>query len=359
MKRLIPKPKIAITVIVSLLGLSLPSFNLPKTQAMEGPSTQRAVRQLVSEPQVFEQRRSDGEVLAQLRLAPADSPSICNFHVEDLQTAGKADGTVEIASNALKVRFTDLGSKTRFGMDLQPDQETPGRTRITLLHNKKRCALAIDGEKARSIATQMKELFDQGNQAEAKKLTPALKATFSGGQKYGPFARQIAKSSAFGILSTTASIRDSLSSDDAHRNLPLHAIGLAVSILAPSSAKKAAQHHMPSQTSRAQKPPLIKTSHSASVLNHFAGLSPAQDQPNCECCHECFLIMALWIFACIDFYFLCTRWLDWDATYEWWFCGVLTAACIVAAFVFDYWCERDGCGYTESGEPFCLLDLCP
>ncbi|HEV8486806.1 MAG TPA: hypothetical protein VGV87_24895, partial [Blastocatellia bacterium] len=141
MKRLISKPKIAMAVIVSLLALSLPSFNLRKSQAMGLPSTQRGLRQLVAEPQVFEQKLSDGEVLARLRIAPAELPGIVNFHIEDLQTAGKADGTVEMGSSALRVRFTDLGSKTRFGMDLQSDQETPGKTRITLLHNKKRCEL--------------------------------------------------------------------------------------------------------------------------------------------------------------------------------------------------------------------------
>ena len=362
MKRLISKPKIAMAVIVSLLALSLPSFNLPRTQAMERTATERGSRQLASEPQLFEQRRSDGEVLGRLRIAPAESSSAFTFHVEDLQAAGKADGTVEITSNALKVRFKELGTKTRFGMDLQPDQQTPGRTLIVLSHNKKRCEVAIDGERAMSIATQMQELLDQGKQAEAKKLIPAITQTFSGRENYLPFARQIAKSPAFGILSATASIKDSLNSEEAHKNLPLHLIGLAVDMLAPGSAKKTEHLHPASQTSRAQQPRLIKTSFNASVLNRLAGLSLAQDAPNCGCCDECDNIFYGWILGCMLFLFWCVEQVAWDDDWGRWWCEIIVSACIAGAIIFHYWCTHDGCGSVLFGDeilPFCTLGLCP
>ena len=353
------KPKIAIAVIISVLTLSLPFYNLPQAQASGKSSRQKDLRQLAPEPQLLEQRDSTGEVLARLHISPGDLPSTFRFQVEDLRTYAKGDGTVEIGSGAIKVRFMDLASKTRVGIDIRPDQETPHRIRIGLRHNKNRCELAIDGERSKSVATQIRDLSDQGKQAEARRLIPAIGDTFSGRDEYIKFARRVAKSPALGILTAAVSVKESVSSEESHRNLPLHAIGLAANLLAPSSMKKATQHHSPSKTTQAQQPRLIKASYNAGTFNSIASLTAPQG--DCGCCYNCSNITAILIVSCLVGFAYCIASIDpYDEFAAYWeaLCYSFLAGCIVSAFFFDYWCKHEYCGTTEDGIPFCDLGLC-
>src|SRR4030095_3532613 len=218
MMRKMHNPRIAIAVLFSLLTLNLSFLNLPQAQVSAQTGKRPNLGQAVTEPVTFEDKDQDGKTLARLHVSPTESSSRFQFLIEDFQTAGKADGTVEVADGALKVRFTDALSRERLGMDFRPDQWTPGRQTITLLHNKRRCEITIDGARAKEIAGRMQELSDQGRQEEVKQLVPLIRQTFSGGEKYFAFTKRVASSPALGMLATTAALEASLSSGPIHQS---------------------------------------------------------------------------------------------------------------------------------------------
>src|SRR4030095_13074276 len=175
MMRLIAKPTIALGVILSLLTLNLSSLNLPQARVSAQTDKRASLSQLAAEPRTFERKDKDGNTLARLQVSSADSSNRLQFLIEDLQTDGKVDGTVEVADGAFKVRFIDGLNKQRLGMDfashplaalaginnrrvrmgVRSDPLTPGRSTITLLHNKRKCEVTIDGARAREVASRM------------------------------------------------------------------------------------------------------------------------------------------------------------------------------------------------------------
>jgi hypothetical protein len=337
MMRLIAKPTIALGVILSLLTLNLSSLNLPQARVSAQTNRRASLSQLATEPRTFERKDKDGNTLARLQVSSADSSNRLQFLIEDLQTEGKVDGTVEVADGGLKVRFIDGLNKQRLGMDVRSDPLTPGRSIITLLHNKRQCEVTIDGARAREVASRMREFTDQGKQDQAKQLIPLIRQTFSGADKYLAFAKKVASSPAFGMLSTTAALQASLSSEVVHKNMALHVIGLAVTMLAPAGAKSAGEHGPHGTVGRAQRPLAPKVRHDANTVSRAAVLNFAA-QDNCVCCGNCVWAFFGMLFGCIDFWLWC---LDWD---EQWVCDLLAALCVASAYGFFEWCTHDYCG---------------
>ena len=336
MMRSLANRKLAIAVVVALLSMSLPSLNLPQTQVSGKTSQQTVKKRLDVEPQVFEQKGAYGEVLARLRISPSESPNKVQFQIEDLQRGGRGTGTVEVKSKSLKVRIKDQGSKTRLGLDIQPDPASVSRARITLLHNKKEHKITIDAERSRTAGGQIRKLVEQGNQAEAARLIPEFREAFTGAEDYRAFVDEVANSPASSILHATASLKSSLNSDEARQNLPLHLIGFAANMLAPSSMKKIGKQQVDSgRLGRAQQHRLMKTSYNPGAVRRTTASKPALQE---VCCDDCVPIFYGLLFICIDMYFWCLTW-TWDDPWgDPWLCWVLEGICEAGAWGFLIWC---------------------
>lgn len=256
---------------------------------------------------------------------------------------------VEVTSDAVKFRMTDEATRTQFGVEFRPDRDKPGRTRIKLLHNKKRCEIGIDGARAKAIAAKAQELAAQGNKAEVKRLMTEFRDAGSGQKEYLAFARRVANSPAFGILSAAASLKGSATSDE-HQHPVLHIISLAVSLLAPGATKKNVRRDLSGQSAEKQPPRIIKAAHPVKTVKRTGGLSPALQSP-CDCCVDCGNFFYVALMSCIFFYFYCTD--PWGLNWEWWICDILTAGCIYAVYLATDYCFHVQC------YPYCEGDLCP
>ncbi len=337
MMRKIYNPRIAMAVLFSLLMLNLSFLNLPQAQVSAQTGKRPNLGQAVTEPDTFEHKDQDGKTLARLHVSPAESSSRFQFLIEDFQTAGRADGTVEVADGALKVRFTDALSKQRLGMDFRPDPSMPGRHTITLLHNKRRCEVTIDGARAKEIAGRMQELSDQGKQEEVKQLVPLIRQTFSGGEKYFEFTKRVASSPALAMLATTAALEASLSSEQISRSLTLQALNGAVKLLAPDTVKSAANLRSSAQV-RAQ-PRLLKASYSPKGQYRLSIRQPGlvRDELACDLCPLWFLSIL------VGCYF------EWDLCHsllpmvDWWLCDSIAFFCIDVAVLYLNWCIQVYC----------------
>jgi hypothetical protein len=336
MMRSVANRQIAIAAIVALLSMSLPSLSLPQTQVSGNTFQQKVAKRLAIESQVFERKGLYGEVVARLSVSPAESPNRVQFQIEDLQRGERCTGTVEVKPKALKIRFKDEGSKTRLGLDIQHDQTSASSARITLRHNKKQHNLTIDGEKSRTVGGQMRTLVEQGNQLEAARLIPEFRKAFTGAEEYKAFVDEVASSPGSGILQATASLKASLSSEEVRQNLPLHLIGFAANMLAPSSMKKYGKQIESRLLNRAQPPRVVKTSYNPGALTATAALKPASQAE--VCCDHCVPIFLGLLFGCIDMYFWCLSW-TWDDPWgDPWLCWVLEGICEAGAWGFLIWC---------------------
>ena len=337
MMRSLANRKLAIAVVVALLSMSLPSLNLPQTQVSGKTFQQTVKKRLAIETQVFEQRGTFGEVVARLRISPSESPNKVQFQIEDLQRGGRGTGTVEVKSKTLKVRIKDQASKTRFGLDIQPDQASASRARITLRHNNKEQKLTIDGERSRTVGGQMRRLVEQGNQAEAARLIPEFREAFTGAEDYKAFVDDVGNSPASGILHATASLKASLTSDEARQNLPLHLIGFAANMLAPASMKKTGKLQLESgRVGGNQQHRLTKASYKPAAANSTSVAKPATQAE--VCCDHCIPIFLGLLFICVDMYFWCLTW-TWDDPWgDPWLCWVLEGICEAGAWGFLIWC---------------------
>ncbi|HEU4386779.1 MAG TPA: hypothetical protein VFV34_03205 [Blastocatellia bacterium] len=323
--------KISLIVMLSLLALNLPLLNVPGSE-VNWNTAKTGLKQETLQPELFEQKDVFGETVARLRISQAESPMKYEFSVEDLRSFGEAVGRVEVGSNVIRFRLTDEKSNTRLGLDIRPTQ-TAGRASVTLLHNKKRVEMGIDSGKAKAVAAQMQRLADQGKQQDVKRLWPELGKAFSGQEEYMKFAKRVAESPAYGILTATASLKASLSSDAIQKNPALHIIGLAIGMLAPGAAKAAARSPI-GQSTRPPQTRFIKTAYAAS-------LNPVRDNP-CDCCYDCIYLLIGLLFACSDFYFWCLNWADP------WVCDILGSLCIYGAYEIAAWCWNNQCGFACS-----------
>ena len=338
MIRTTAKTKLAIATICLMLALNLSLGFLP-SQANGKTAIQKDGRNVSKNLELFEQRGPNGDVVARLRVSPAASPDRFEFNLEDLQTRGQSVGTVEIRSNTLKVRFTDVESKTNLGMDARPDPKTPGRVWISLTHNKKRFETSIDGQRSSTISSRIGELVKQGKQEEAKRLLPEFHETIARGEEYSAFIKRIETSASFGILHTVVSLKGTLAAKETRNKTAVDAIRLAASMLAPGAARAAVASKAADRIRQQQAPRVIKAGYSISPSTRPVAVNVALHQEGL--CN--FYCPSLFLSALAGCYFEWSVCRAFFPDVDWWLCDSSLFACIDFAVLLLQWCEGAYC----------------